>query len=77
MEIKIDYKPDEQGKFGKDEISINIKNVSKSALILLKRELKKIYEQNKEEDSFNWISYADLCFELNNALESEEELNLD
>jgi hypothetical protein len=74
MEIKIDYKPDEQGKFGKDEISINIKNVSTSALLLLKRELKNVYERNKDDDSFNWISYADLCFELYNALEAEEEL---
>ena len=74
MYIKIDYKPDEQGKFGKDEISINIKNVSTSALLLLKRELKNVYEKNKDDDSFNWISYADLCFELYNALEAEEEL---
>jgi hypothetical protein len=74
MEIKIDYKPDEQGNFGKDEITINIKNVSTSALVLLKRELKNVYERTKDEDSFNWMSYADLCFELNNALEAEEEL---
>lgn len=74
MEIKIDYKPNEEGKFGKDEISINIKNVSTSALVILKRELKNIYEKHKEEDSFNWISYADLCNELYNALELEEEL---
>ncbi len=74
MDIIINYKPDEQGKFGKDEISINIKNVSTSALLLLKRELKNVYERNKDDDSFNWISYADLCFKLYNALEAEEEL---
>ena len=74
MEINIDYKPDEQGKFGKDKINIDIKNVSTSALLLLKRELKNVYERNKDDDSFNWISYADLCFELYNALEAEEEL---
>lgn len=27
MEIIINYKPDEQGKFGKDKINIDIKNV--------------------------------------------------
>lgn len=74
MEIKIDYKPDEQGKFGKDEINIDIKNVSTSALLLLKRELKNLYEKNKDQDTFSWMSYADLCFELYNALESEKEL---
>lgn len=74
MEIKIDYKPDEQGKFGKDKINIDIKNVSTSALLLLKRELKNLYEKNKDQDTFSLMSYADLCFELYNALESEKEL---
>jgi len=76
MEIKIDYKPDEQGKFGKDEITINIKNVSTSALVILKRELKNIYEKNKDQDSFNWMSYADLCFQLNLALEKEKNIKV-
>jgi|688.fasta_scaffold1227327_1 hypothetical protein len=76
MEIKIDYKPDEEGKFGKDEISINIKNVSTSALVILKRELKNIYEKHKDEDSFNWMSYADLCFQLNLALEKEKNIKV-
>ena len=76
MEINIDYKPDEQGKFGRDEITINIKNVSTSALVLLKRELKNVYERTKDEDSFNWISYNDLCFELNKVLEAEKRIKV-
>lgn len=76
MEIIVKYNPDEKGRFAKDEININIKNVSTSALLILKRELKQLYEKNKNEDSFNWMSFADLCFELNNALESEEKLKL-
>lgn len=76
MEINIDYKPDEKGDFGKDEITINIKNVSTSALVIFKRELKKIYEQNKDEDSFNWMSYADFCFQLNLALEEQKNIKI-
>jgi hypothetical protein len=76
MEIEIDYKPDEQGKFGADEITINIKNVSTSALLILKRELKELFEKHKEQDSFNWLSFSDLCFELSNSLEAEKKLKL-
>jgi hypothetical protein len=76
MDIKIDYKPDEKGGFGTDEITINIKNVSKSALVILKRELKNAYDRYKDEDSFNWMSYADLCFFLNKALEEEERIKV-
>jgi hypothetical protein len=72
MDIKIDYKPDETGGFCTDEITINIKNVSTSALVIFKREMKNAYEKNKHQDSFNWISYADLCFNLNKALEEEK-----
>ena len=76
MEIIISYKPEEQGNFGKDEISINIKNVSTSALLILKRELKELFEKHKDQDSFNWLSFADLCLELSNSLEAKKKLKL-